>query len=477
MLFVAPARAADATDARAEAARRYDHAMALLDQGDDAGALAELERVYAIAPHPQVLYNLGLAYAATNRPVEAARALDEVLAAPGALPADRLTRARRTRDEQARRVARLAVTTNVPATIEIDGVEVGTTPLADGAPLAVAAGRHTVAALASGYLPVRREITVAGEVTERLALELAPTELRLAHLAVRAALPGADVIVDGQPVGRTPLPGTIAVPPGRRVVELRRAGYLPAQKDVTLDDGASAELSFQLAEDAGSRTRGRLTLAVSEPDPDVSVDGQRRSPTAATLDLPAGPHVVEIARGGFVPSRRLIVVPEGGEALARVTLEPTPETRLAYKERTQARRRWGWGGIVGGAALAVAGGITFALNRGPLGDAEARIATLRPSFEPGAHCAMGGDNYWTDPSCKPALDAADDNYNRHKTAQNFALVGLGVGVAAIVAGAVLIATGDDPARYDEAPHDRSDGFSLSAWGGASAGGLALAGRF
>ena len=88
--------------------------MALLDEGDDAGALAELRRVYAIAPHPRVLYNIGLACAALGRPVEATEALDRLLAAPGALPAESLRRARAAREEQARRVAQLQVTTNVP---------------------------------------------------------------------------------------------------------------------------------------------------------------------------------------------------------------------------------------------------------------------------------------------------------------------------------------------------------------------------
>ena len=116
--------AGSVTDAqRAEAAERFDHAMRLLDEGDDATAVAELRRVDEIAPHPRVLYNLGLAYAALNHPVDAVATLDRLLAAPGALPGENLRIARAVRDEQGRRVATLEIATNVPASIEIDGID------------------------------------------------------------------------------------------------------------------------------------------------------------------------------------------------------------------------------------------------------------------------------------------------------------------------------------------------------------------
>jgi hypothetical protein len=473
--LAAPARAADPPrDARkAEAAERYDRGMALLEEGDNAGALAELRRVYELAPHPQVLYNLGLLYAAMGRPVEAARALDEVLAAPGALPAARLAVARRTRDEQARRVALLDVTTSVPATIEIDGIEAARTPLA--APLPVAAGTRVVGAVSPGYLPARREVAVAGQTTTALRLELTPSELRLAHVTVRAEVPDADVLVDGERVGRTPLAGSLAVPPGARTVELRRAGYQATRREVTLADGASAELGFELREDdAGRAARGRLALAVSEPDPDVTVDGVPRGAYREPLALPPGTHRLRVARAGFLPAERLVTVPEGAEATAKVTLIPTPETRAAYKQRALLQRRWGWAGAIGGAALAAGAGATVALNRGALDRARAGDSKqAQPACTPDPVTTPGMQ------ACTDALAAADDQFNTHQTIQNFGLVALAVGVVAAAAGAVLLVTGDDPYRYDRAPHDLDGpgGLALASWLAPGAGGVSVGGRF
>jgi len=461
-----PAAAASPDPQRAEAAERFDHAMLLLDEGDDAAAVAELRRVYEIAPHPRVLYNLGLAYAALNRPVDAVAALDGLLAAPGALPADNLRRARQIRDDQARRVAALEIGTNVPATIQVDGIDVGRTPLAK--PVAVAAGTRLVAAISPGYLPARREITVAGQTTERVQIELAPSELRFAHLTIRAALPDADVLVDGQRVGRTPLPGSVAVPPGRRVVELRRAGYRTERREVTIDDGATGELGFELAEDAAAPVRpGRLVLTVSEPDPDVVVDGQPRGAYRGPLSLPPGAHQVRLARAGFLPAERTVTVAEGADAVAKVTLTPTPETRAAYKQRAELRRRLAWGGIIGGAALAVAAGAVVAVNHGPLADARTNLDAIK-GHDP---CKTAFENGAADPMCNDMLTAADDTLNRHQTIQNFGLVALGVGVLAAGVGTALLLTGDDPNRYDRAP------LALSGWLEPGRGGLELRGAF
>ncbi len=210
------AQAADAN--KTEARQRFDRGLSLFNDGDNAGALAEFKRAYELVPNPLVLFNVGLVYAQMGRPVDAVASLDALLAAPGSLAADKLARAKTTRDEQAARIAEVTVTTTVPATIQVDNVEVGTTPLA--APLKVAGGVHTVGALATGYAPARKELTVAGgqKAGSGPRGTRADAGARGAPRAQDAHLPAADVVIDrstgrqdaARPVadGGAPGPGT-----------------------------------------------------------------------------------------------------------------------------------------------------------------------------------------------------------------------------------------------------------------------------
>jgi tetratricopeptide (TPR) repeat protein len=93
-----------------EARERFERGLRLFDAGEDAGALAEFKRAYDLSASVVALYDMGLVYAQMGRAVEATEVLDRVLSAPGSLSLERLALARRRRDEQAARVAEVALT-------------------------------------------------------------------------------------------------------------------------------------------------------------------------------------------------------------------------------------------------------------------------------------------------------------------------------------------------------------------------------
>jgi hypothetical protein len=477
---VRAAMAADDAQARAEARERFDRGLRLFEEGDNGGALAEFKRAYELVPNPLVLFNIGLVYAALGRPVEATDALDQVLRDPGRLPADRLPLARRTRQEQAARIAQVAVSASVPALIDVDGIEAGRTPLP--APLRVAGGTHVIGALAAGHLPLRREITIAGGETKELAFELTPTEARLAHLALDCAIPDAEVLVDGTLVGRTPLAASLAVAPGTRVVSVRRKGYREARRELVLAEGATGKLDIELEEDPGAppADRGQLALVVSETEAHVAVDGRARGVYSAPLTLPAGAHRLRLQRAGFEPIERDVVLRAGAETSVRMTLVPTPETRLAYVERVQARKRWGSLALGGGLALALAGGALAIWSQRSLPELEDRVDRAVDDYMFGSkgECdpAVFGDNDEMRAICRARVDEADSQLSNRKVMRNISAVGAGVGVAAVAVGVYLLLTNDDPKRYD-----RSAGPALtfvpSPWIDRSGAGAALTVRF
>lgn len=436
--------------AREEAAQRFDRGLKLFDAQDNAGALAEFLRADEIAPHVLLAYNIGLVYAAMNRPVESARALERALATPDALKPAQVTRARTVLAEQSARVARVRVTTKPEgARLEIDGVSAGKTPLSE--PLRVASGTHVIGAVLEEHAPSRKELTVAGNQEIALELELVPTEgSRLAHLGVKTNVPDATVSVDGQRVAKTPLPASLALTAGRHRVEVARPGYTTVAREIDLGPGASGELAFELAVDAlaVSQSGATLTLALSEPGAVVTVDGKTLGPYRGSLKLPHGVHTLRVERDGFFPAERQLTLEPLKDNEHVIRLQPTPETLAEHESSVAFHRTWGWGGVIGGAVIAGAGATFLAVNAGAKSDAKDALALVYDEQKNEVICDVASGD---DPDmCNARYLLAKKNYDDKKKRDVLGFVGIGLGGAVAATGVVLLLTAPDAAKYDDA---------------------------
>jgi hypothetical protein len=469
---------------RAEARERFARGLHMFDNGDGGGALAEFKRAYELIPNRLVLYNIGLVYAAIQKPVEAVDTLRTVLEDTGPLKPEQLARAQEVRTAQERLIGAIEVKTNVPGEVEVDGIHVAHTPLP--APLRVASGAHVVGIVAPGYLPLRREIAVAGGVQASLSFDLQPTELRLAHIDVRCAVPGADVLVDGVLVGKTPLATTVPTAPGTRAIEVRRAGYLVQRREVTLADGARGETSFDLEEDPTTRSdqRGRLTLVL--PDDglvQVTIDDRKRGLYREALVLPLGPHRLRLERAGFEPLDRTIQVPGGGEAPVSVNLRPTLETRQAYQSHVRTYRVWAFSTLIGGLVFAGAGGTLALWSNSRFASANTALATVQSDWTRYAGGPCDHSLALTDgeiAKCDVRLADAQNDVSKYRNLRTAGIAAASVGGALVGTGILLLVLGPDPARYDEKTPARSasaprwlPAFSIGPKGSA----IGLSGRF
>ena len=479
-----PPAAGPSPAVKAEARERFDTGLHLFEKGENAGALAEFKRAYQLIPNPLVLYNMGLVYAAMNRPVDALDSLNQFLGDSGTAGAEQKKHAEEVRAEQEKRIAQLVVLTDHPATVEVDGVEVGHTPLAK--PIRVGSGSHVVAVEAPGFLGSRREVTLAGQITETIAMSMQPTDTRMAQLVITAAVPGAEVMVNGKRVGATPLPASVAVPPGKVSVELQRAGYVTSTQTIALDEGAHGELTFALEEDpaAPATVKGRLVVTSSEPGAELTVDGGARRPLAGPVLLPVGPHHVRVEKGGYEVAERSVEVVNGQDASLQVTLVPTEETR-AQLDASRSTRTVGWSLVIGGAALVVGGVIYGVVSQGTVNsrqkDLNAVVANQMQQFEadnmtqnpcfvaPGKTPNLMG--VYGAAGCDQILGSAQDKVSNAKVGRN---VGYGVAALGAVAAGVGIAV--------IATHGKSEAgagvSTANVWSdGHGSGGLMLGGRF
>jgi hypothetical protein len=414
----------DATTAKdpvkAEAAGRFERGLKLFNAGDNAGALAEFRRIEEILPNAIVQYNLGLVYAAMGRSVDAVDALGAAIARGGLSEAD-LEHAEQELREQRARVGRLHVTTKPEgALIEVDNVQVAKTPLSS--PIRVSQGTHIIGAVAPGFAPARKEVVVAGDSDQELTLELLPTQNKaLANYFVRTNTRGVDVLVDGEPAGKTPLSTTIGLVPGKHVIEAKRPGYVAMRREVEVAEGATGEVRFDLKVDAAALDEegAMLVLEPSESPVEITIDGERKGPYSAPLRLPRGPHRIGVVAAGFIPLELNVNLDATVTNLVRAELEPTPETREAYESSASFHRLFGIIGIGAGAAIGGTGVALAVVGSSKLDDADREFADIESKLENSVPpCdrlngfeAEGGSSE----SCDQARLAAHDKVDSAKT--------------------------------------------------------------
>ena len=101
------------------------------------------------------------------------------------------------------------------------------------------------------------EFPVRGRADERAALEARHVEAKklVGALRMKVSAPGADVLVDGRSVGRSPLAAEVLVEPGAHVVEARLAGHTDARLSLQVAKGAELEVTLPLAVPPAPRKR------------------------------------------------------------------------------------------------------------------------------------------------------------------------------------------------------------------------------
>ncbi|UCF92403.1 MAG: PEGA domain-containing protein [Desulfobacterales bacterium] len=160
-------------------------------------------------------------------------------------------------------------------------------------------GEYTLQAAKPGYHPLERTFQVTAEKNQSviMTMEKRPGRLTLtAHQADRpeVVIKDAEVYLDDQPIGKTPLED-VAVKPGIHALLIRAANYLDLQTRVDVE-GMDQPQALDLA-----LVPGWAEIALSS-DPQgaaVHIDGQWRGRTPLTLDLPAGSYDLQVGAAGY----------------------------------------------------------------------------------------------------------------------------------------------------------------------------------
>lgn len=275
----------------------------------------------------------------------------------------------------------------VDARVRIDGVDIGQTPLLN---VEVEPGEHQLSIVKDRYLDYGDTITIEGRSVEQSFS--ASLEQAWATVSLSTTPSGADVLVDGEIIGSTPLNAEIIQ--GQRDLVLKLAGHKAWQEEydilagenfsiplvelepadgllfiqsnptaasvtiggefkgltpleVALAPGENHELTFfkngynsnSLSIQTQANEERDITIALepilmtvsvmAQPeDAELYVDGQFRGTANQTIELMAASQQIEIRKAGFIPYSTEFTSRPGLEQVISVSLKSLEQARL-----------------------------------------------------------------------------------------------------------------------------------------------------
>ncbi|MGK3990635.1 PEGA domain-containing protein [Sorangium sp. So ce136] len=186
------------------------------------------------------------------------------------------------------------------------------------------------------------------------------------HLDFAVSQRDAEVTIDGELIGKTPLSGKVIVDSGTRHIRVSKPGFKEHVRVESVAPGSQLTLEVRLLPQVHT---GRLSVLAS-PGDRIALDGKLLGQGQWDGAVASGPHVLRVTAPGMMPYESQIVIQD--EALSRVSVGLTPI------ERTGGTPVWVWITVTAlGAALVaavVAGGVLHQPEpappiRGTLGDA------------------------------------------------------------------------------------------------------------
>lgn len=165
---------------------------------------------------------------------------------------------------------------------------------------------------------------------------------RVSYLIITVSEEGANVVIDDEPIGTTPLKGKVMVESGTRRVRVVKQGFKEHVRVQPVAPGAEAALTIRLERRVFA---GKLSV-VAAPGDRIALNGKLLGHGRWDGTVPSGRHVLQVTAPGKEPYRSEIVVEDGKVSPVHVHLNDAAGVSP-----------WIW--IAGGAALvgAVVGGI------------------------------------------------------------------------------------------------------------------------
>jgi hypothetical protein len=188
-------------------------------------------------------------------------------------------------------------------------------------------------------------------------------------LVITSPTDGADVFIDGNKVGTTPM-FPQPLPPGEHTIKVIKQGFAPFIDVFNINNKRQTKLDVELVPVAGV-----IKLSANVEQAHVFVDGKFVGEAPITVEIAVGARAIQVSKAGYKDYFQNIEAVAGQEVSVEVTLEELPMGANPYKPPPPPppkwfEKWWVWTAAGGAVAVAVVGvvvGVTQS-NQNPVGD-------------------------------------------------------------------------------------------------------------
>ncbi|MBW2509235.1 MAG: PEGA domain-containing protein [Deltaproteobacteria bacterium] len=225
----------------------------------------------------------------------------------------------------------LRVIASVPgAIISLDGQDIGVAPAARAG---LKPGEHVVMARAVGYEPVEQSVTVIAGRERVVSLRFTTPATDSARILVRASIPEATVLIDGEDYGNPP----VTIEPaetGTHSIVVRAPGYREVRRTCSVGPSRNCDVYADLNA-LGVPVRVEANVAGAQ----LFVDGEPAGPVPWEGDLPAGTHSLEVRAEGYTSHAEQIRLQKSSRVrLIQVIMRPATAAIDETKRDKEAER-------------------------------------------------------------------------------------------------------------------------------------------
>lgn len=328
---------------KGDALTSFNRGVELYNNRNYEGAKAEFEQAYNLSKDARLLFNMAIAERDAKHYSRAISRLEQLLKEGDDLSDQDKLDARELLDGLKQFTAPISISVNESeATVLVDGVEVGKTPLAQSVLMDV--GERTITVKKVGFLDASKRITVSGGKADKVDITLDASQKK-GTLSVKAiGAPSALIFVDGVEQGVSPWQGEVTA--DKHTIEIRARGFVTETRTETVAHKGTTVIEVALRPD-----QGKVRVETDRPENLINIDNQDVGKGTWEGTLPSGSHTLRVTRSGAEPHSSQLIVQTDQLSKVQVTL------------RSKAGLVPWYGWVIGGGLLIGGGIATYLLTR------------------------------------------------------------------------------------------------------------------